>query len=143
VVAAHRQTKRAQLVAAQEPFGIAAVGSVDPIEKTVTSLEGETVSYDLLVLVPPHRGQKMIEDSNLGDSCSRSSAVPSTTTLHATPIFGSKSSTSKATLVIGAVLELGSGRAPEDDGPIREHVVDGENRRLAADDQSKTPDVRL
>ena len=43
------------------------VESVDPIAKTVTSLEGETVDYDLLVLVPPHRGQKVIEDSMLGD----------------------------------------------------------------------------
>jgi sulfide:quinone oxidoreductase len=43
------------------------VESVDPVAKTVTSLEGETVAYDLLVLVPPHRGQKVIEDSSLGD----------------------------------------------------------------------------
>lgn len=43
------------------------VESVDAMAKTVTSLEGETVSYDLLVLVPPHRGQKVIEDSGLGD----------------------------------------------------------------------------
>jgi sulfide:quinone oxidoreductase len=44
------------------------VETVDPIAKTVTSLEGETVSYDLLVLVPPHRGQKVIEASHLGDA---------------------------------------------------------------------------
>jgi sulfide:quinone oxidoreductase len=43
------------------------VESVDPVGRTVSSLEGETMSYDLLVLVPPHRGQKVIEDSNLGD----------------------------------------------------------------------------
>ena len=43
------------------------VESVDPVAKTVTSLEGETVPYDLLILVPPHRGQKVIEDSSLGD----------------------------------------------------------------------------
>jgi sulfide:quinone oxidoreductase len=43
------------------------VETVDPVAKTVTSLEGETVPYDLLVLVPPHRGQKVIEDSKLGD----------------------------------------------------------------------------
>jgi sulfide:quinone oxidoreductase len=43
------------------------VESVDPVAKTVTSLEGETVGYDLLILVPPHRGQKVIEDSQLGD----------------------------------------------------------------------------
>jgi sulfide:quinone oxidoreductase len=43
------------------------VETVDPIAKSVTSLEGESVEYDLLVLVPPHRGQKVIEDSALGD----------------------------------------------------------------------------
>jgi sulfide:quinone oxidoreductase len=50
-----------------ELMGFFNVESVDPIEKTVTSLEGETVNYDLLVLVPPHRGQQLIEDSALGD----------------------------------------------------------------------------
>ncbi|HET7465277.1 MAG TPA: FAD/NAD(P)-binding oxidoreductase [Candidatus Dormibacteraeota bacterium] len=50
-----------------ELTGFFNVESVDPIAKTVTSLEGETVDYDLLVLVPPHRGQKVIEDSKLGD----------------------------------------------------------------------------
>jgi sulfide:quinone oxidoreductase len=50
-----------------ELTGFFNVESVDPIAKTVTSLEGETVEYDLLVLVPPHRGQKVIEDSRLGD----------------------------------------------------------------------------
>lgn len=43
------------------------VESVDPVARTVTSLEGETVAYDMLVLVPPHRGAKLIEDSGLGD----------------------------------------------------------------------------
>jgi sulfide:quinone oxidoreductase len=50
-----------------ELTGFFNVESVDPVAKTVTSLEGETVEYDLLVLVPPHRGQKVIEDSGLGD----------------------------------------------------------------------------
>ncbi len=50
-----------------ELTGFFNVETVDPVAKTVTSLEGETVEYDLLVLVPPHRGQKVIEDSGLGD----------------------------------------------------------------------------
>jgi sulfide:quinone oxidoreductase len=50
-----------------ELTGFFNVESVDPIAKTVTSMEGETVAYDLLVLVPPHRGQKVIESSGLGD----------------------------------------------------------------------------
>ena len=43
------------------------VESVDAAAKSVTSLEGETLDYDLLILVPPHRGQKVVEDSGLGD----------------------------------------------------------------------------
>lgn len=50
-----------------ELTGFFNVESVDPIARTVTSLEGETVEYDLLVLVPPHRGQQVIEESGLGD----------------------------------------------------------------------------
>jgi sulfide:quinone oxidoreductase len=43
------------------------VETVEQATKTVTSLEGESFEYDLLVLVPPHRGQQVIEDSGLGD----------------------------------------------------------------------------
>jgi sulfide:quinone oxidoreductase len=50
-----------------ELTGFFNVETVDPVAKTVSSLEGETMGYDLLVLVPPHRGQKVIEDSALGD----------------------------------------------------------------------------
>ena len=42
------------------------VESVDPAAHTVTSLEGDKKEYDLLVLVPPHRGQEIIEKSQLG-----------------------------------------------------------------------------
>lgn len=44
------------------------VESVDPSAGVVSSLEGEKDEYDLLVLVPPHRGQAVIENSGLGDS---------------------------------------------------------------------------
>lgn len=50
-----------------ELVGFFNVESVDPNDKTVTSLEGETFDYDVLVLVPPHRGAKVVEDSKLGD----------------------------------------------------------------------------
>jgi len=43
------------------------VEAVQPDKKTVTSIEGEELPYDLLVLVPPHRGAQVIEDSGLGD----------------------------------------------------------------------------
>jgi len=43
------------------------VESIDPARRTVTSIEGETVPYDLLIMVPPHRGAKVVEDSGLGD----------------------------------------------------------------------------
>jgi sulfide:quinone oxidoreductase len=43
------------------------VESVDASAHSVMSLEGEKFDYDLLVLVPPHRGQQVIEDSGLAD----------------------------------------------------------------------------
>ena len=43
------------------------VETVDPSAGTVESLEGEKVEYDLLVLVPPHKGQQVVIDSGLGD----------------------------------------------------------------------------
>ncbi len=43
------------------------VESVDPSAQVVASLEGEKAEYDVLVLVPPHRGQQVIDESNLGD----------------------------------------------------------------------------
>jgi sulfide:quinone oxidoreductase len=44
------------------------VEEVDPAAQTVSSLEGEKEEYDLLVLVPPHRGQQVVIDSRLGDA---------------------------------------------------------------------------
>lgn len=41
--------------------------TVDTEKKIISSLEGEEIPYDLLVLVPPHRGARVIEDSGLGD----------------------------------------------------------------------------
>lgn len=43
------------------------VEEIDPSAGTVSSLEGEKLEYDLLVLVPPHRGQQVVVDSGLGD----------------------------------------------------------------------------
>jgi sulfide:quinone oxidoreductase len=40
--------------------------SIDPAAKTITSEEGTTLNYDLLITVPPHSGQQVIIDSNLG-----------------------------------------------------------------------------
>jgi sulfide:quinone oxidoreductase len=44
------------------------VEEVDPSVGTVSSLEGEKMDYDLLVLVPPHRGDDVVEASGLGDA---------------------------------------------------------------------------
>lgn len=44
------------------------VEEVDPSAGAVMSLEGDKRDYDLLVLVPPHRGQEVIEDSGLADA---------------------------------------------------------------------------
>jgi sulfide:quinone oxidoreductase len=41
------------------------VEAIDPARKMVISLEGEELGYDLLVLVPPHRGAKIVTDSGL------------------------------------------------------------------------------
>ena len=40
---------------------------VDPDGKTITSEEGVTLSYDMLVTIPPHNGAEVITDSGLGD----------------------------------------------------------------------------
>jgi sulfide:quinone oxidoreductase len=42
------------------------VDYVDPKNKNISSLEGEKFSYDLLLAVPPHRGAKVIRDSEIG-----------------------------------------------------------------------------
>ena len=41
------------------------VEAIDPERKVITSLEGEELGYDLLILVPPHRGQQFLIDSGL------------------------------------------------------------------------------
>jgi sulfide:quinone oxidoreductase len=40
--------------------------SVDPGARTITSEEGTTLEYDLLVAIPPHSGQEVITQSELG-----------------------------------------------------------------------------
>jgi sulfide:quinone oxidoreductase len=41
--------------------------SIDREKKMVNSIEGESIPFDLLIMVPPHRGAKVVEDSGLGD----------------------------------------------------------------------------
>jgi sulfide:quinone oxidoreductase len=41
------------------------VEAIDPARKVVQSLEGEELPYDLLVLVPPHKGQQFLVTSGL------------------------------------------------------------------------------
>jgi len=41
------------------------VETIDPTRKVVESLEGEEMPYDLLILVPPHRGARVVIDSGL------------------------------------------------------------------------------
>jgi sulfide:quinone oxidoreductase len=41
------------------------VEAIDPTRKVVLSLEGEELGYDLLVLVPPHKGAQVLIDSGL------------------------------------------------------------------------------
>lgn len=44
------------------------VEEVDTEKQQLRSLEGNTFTYDLLVIVPPHRGAKVIADCGLGDA---------------------------------------------------------------------------
>jgi sulfide:quinone oxidoreductase len=44
------------------------VESVDPTKKEMYSLEGESQLYDLLILVPPHRGADVVLKSGIGDA---------------------------------------------------------------------------
>ena len=41
------------------------VEAIDPERKVVLSLEGEELGYDLLILVPPHKGAQVVVDSGL------------------------------------------------------------------------------
>jgi sulfide:quinone oxidoreductase len=41
------------------------VETIDPARHVIGSLEGEELPYDLLVLVPPHKGQQFLIDSGL------------------------------------------------------------------------------
>jgi sulfide:quinone oxidoreductase len=43
------------------------VESVDPVEKKIYSLEGDTFNYDLLIAIPPHHGADVIINSGIGD----------------------------------------------------------------------------
>src|SRR6266704_1301941 len=64
-------SKRIQPILTKRGIGLETffnVEEVDPSAGTVRSLEGEAATYDLLVLVPPHRGQAVIETSGLGDA---------------------------------------------------------------------------
>jgi sulfide:quinone oxidoreductase len=42
--------------------------SIDPEKRVVTSMEGDKLEYDLLVMTPPHRGAQVVQDSGLGDN---------------------------------------------------------------------------
>lgn len=44
------------------------IDSVDPAQQKMYSLEGESVDYDLLIAIPPHRGADVIINSGIGDA---------------------------------------------------------------------------
>ncbi|MEF8901990.1 MAG: FAD/NAD(P)-binding oxidoreductase [Halovenus sp.] len=41
---------------------------IDPDQRTITSMEGTDIDYDLLVSIPPHSGVDLIEEAGLGDN---------------------------------------------------------------------------
>ena len=51
------------------------VEAIDPERKVVQSLEGEELPYDLLILVPPHKGQQFLMDSGLAPAPGALSSV--------------------------------------------------------------------
>ena len=44
------------------------VESVDPLKREMYSLEGDSISFDLLIMVPPHRGANVVKNSGFGDA---------------------------------------------------------------------------
>ncbi len=44
------------------------VDSVDPALRKISSMEGETFDYDLLIAIPPHHGAEVIFNSGIGDT---------------------------------------------------------------------------
>ncbi|MDG6985478.1 MAG: NAD(P)/FAD-dependent oxidoreductase [Nitrososphaerota archaeon] len=44
------------------------VDKVDPEHKKITSMEGESFDYDLLIAIPPHHGADVVVRSGIGDS---------------------------------------------------------------------------
>jgi sulfide:quinone oxidoreductase len=44
------------------------VDSVDPTQRKIYSLEGESVDYDMLIAIPPHHGADVIINSGIGDA---------------------------------------------------------------------------
>jgi sulfide:quinone oxidoreductase len=44
------------------------IEEVQPEKRQIVTLEGETIDYDLAMIVPPHRGAPVVADSGLGDS---------------------------------------------------------------------------
>ncbi len=63
-----RQRDDAVILAVEDYLVEALINVIDNAAKTVTSLEGETLDYDLLVAIPPHMGQDVIGRSGLGDA---------------------------------------------------------------------------
>jgi len=43
------------------------VESIDTEKREIKSIEGETLKYDLAIVIPPHKGAEVIEKSGIGD----------------------------------------------------------------------------
>ena len=43
------------------------IEEIDPEGRVIHTLEGENYPFDLAILVPPHRGSALVEDSGIGD----------------------------------------------------------------------------
>jgi sulfide:quinone oxidoreductase len=104
------------------------VEAVDSERRTVQSLEGEELPYDLLVLVPPHRGAKVVVDSGLAPP---SGWVP--TDPHTLEVRGQE-----RVFALGDATDLPLSKA----GSTAHFEAPVVTERIAAAIEGRAPDVR-
>lgn len=61
------------------------VETIDPTRKVVMSLEGEELPYDLLILVPPHKGAQVVIESGLAPAAGWLPTDPTTLNVKGKP----------------------------------------------------------
>lgn len=44
------------------------IDHVDPKTKEIVSMDGTRLPFDLLIVIPPHKGSELVREAGLGDS---------------------------------------------------------------------------